>query len=146
MFSKYGCESLITGILATLSPAPSQVGLMMTPYLQIDLSKLRSNAKTLVTMLGAKGIDITCVTKSFLGEPRIADCLVSAGISSLGDSRIENIIRMKEAWYSSAFHLDKNPLHQRGPRCRFKRRRELQHRDNCHRRSFQSLSRAKYNS
>lgn len=82
---------------------------MQTPYLEIDLSKLYSNARNLISMFSSKGIDITGVTKSILGEPRIAKCLVSAGISSLGDSRIENIIRMKEAGVQAVFVLIRTP-------------------------------------
>ncbi len=82
---------------------------MKAPYLEIDLSKLHSNAKNLVAIFEAKGIGITGVTKSFLGDPRIAESLVSAGISSLGDSRIQNIIRMKEANVQASFSLIRSP-------------------------------------
>ncbi|CCO23410.1 alanine/ornithine racemase family PLP-dependent enzyme [Maridesulfovibrio hydrothermalis] len=82
---------------------------MNTPYLEIDLSKLHSNAKQLTAMFGSRGIDITGVTKSVLGDPEIAAALVSAGITSLGDSRIENIIRMKEAGVQAAFTLIRTP-------------------------------------
>nr|WP_321255637.1 alanine/ornithine racemase family PLP-dependent enzyme [uncultured Pseudodesulfovibrio sp.] len=82
---------------------------MKTPYLEIDLSKLHSNAKKLISMFGDRGIQITAVTKSFLGEPRIANCFVSAGISSFGDSRIENIIRMKNAGVQARFLLIRTP-------------------------------------
>ena len=60
-------------------------------------------------MFGARNIGITGVTKCFLGEPRIAKSLVSAGISSLGDSRIENIIRMKKADVQAHFTLIRTP-------------------------------------
>ncbi|MDC0336369.1 alanine racemase, partial [Pseudodesulfovibrio sp.] len=82
---------------------------MKAPYLEIDLSKLHSNAKNLVSIFGARDIGITGVTKCFLGEPRIANSLVSAGISSLGDSRIENIIRMKKADVQAHFTLIRTP-------------------------------------
>lgn len=82
---------------------------MKTPYLEIDLSKLHSNAKKLVTMFGARGVEITGVTKSVLGEPIIANCLVSAGISSLGDSRLENIIRMRNANVQALLTLIRTP-------------------------------------
>ncbi len=82
---------------------------MKTPYLEIDLSKVHSNAQKLIAMFGAKSIDITAVTKSFLGEPTLANCFVSAGISSLGDSRIENIIRMKKAHVQARFILIRTP-------------------------------------
>lgn len=82
---------------------------MKTPYLEINLSKLRSNAKKLVAMFGARGIKITGVTKSVLAEPIIADCLVSAGIRSLGDSRIQNLIRMKEVGVQAHLTLIRTP-------------------------------------
>jgi len=82
---------------------------MNAPYLEIDLSKLHSNAKKLLPMFEAKGIRIMGVTKSFLGDPQIANCFVSAGISSLGDSRIENIIRMRKANVQASLSLIRTP-------------------------------------
>lgn len=82
---------------------------MKTPYLEIDLLKIQINAKKLISMFKAKGIEITGVTKSFLGDPRIAERLVSTGISSLGDSRIENIIRMKKGNVQASFSLIRTP-------------------------------------
>lgn len=82
---------------------------MKTPYLEINLSKIHGNAKKLIAMFEAKGIDITGVTKCALGEPRIANCLVSAGIVSLGDSRIQNIIRMKKASVKVPLSLIRSP-------------------------------------
>lgn len=82
---------------------------MKTPYLEINLSKIHDNAKKLIAKFGSKGIEITGVTKCTLGEPRIASCLVSAGISSLGDSRIQNIIRMKKASVKALLSLIRSP-------------------------------------
>ena len=82
---------------------------MNAPYLEIDLSKLHSNTKKLLPIFEAKGIGVTGVTKSFLGDPQIANCFVSAGISSLGDSRIENIIRMRKANVRASLSLIRTP-------------------------------------
>jgi len=82
---------------------------MKTPYLEIDLSKIHDNAKRLNAMFGARGIEITGVSKCALGEPRIANAMVSAGVSSLGDSRIQNIIRMKKANVDAIFTLIRTP-------------------------------------
>ncbi|BCS86913.1 alanine/ornithine racemase family PLP-dependent enzyme [Pseudodesulfovibrio sediminis] len=82
---------------------------MKTPYLEIDLSKIHDNAKNLNAMFGARGIEITGVTKCFLGDPRIANAIVTAGISSLGDSRIQNLIRMKKAHVNALFTLIRTP-------------------------------------
>ncbi len=81
----------------------------MAPYLDINLKKLQSNAEQLVTMTRAKGIDITGITKCVLGNPKIAACLVAAGISSLGDSRLENIVRMKAANINALWVLIRTP-------------------------------------
>ena len=49
------------------------------------------------------------ITKLILGNPTIAKTLVQAGISYLGDSRIENIIRMREAGINAHFILIRSP-------------------------------------
>ncbi len=70
---------------------------MTAPRLEIDLDKIRHNARTLVERLTDRGISVTGVTKATLGSPEIARALLQAGVSSLGDSRIENIEAMRRA-------------------------------------------------
>lgn len=82
---------------------------MKTPYLEIDLSKIHDNAKKLIALFKARGIEITGVTKCVLGEPRITNAIVAAGITSLGDSRIQNIVRMKKANVEALFTLIRTP-------------------------------------
>ncbi|SDL50390.1 Predicted amino acid racemase [Maridesulfovibrio ferrireducens] len=82
---------------------------MNTPYLEIDLAKIFSNTQKLVEMFGARNIDITGITKVALGEPKIANCLVSAGIVSIGESRIANIKRMRQAGVKATFTLIRTP-------------------------------------
>lgn len=64
---------------------------MTAPRLEIHLDKIYHNARELVTRLAKHRISITGVTKATLGSVEIADTLIRAGVSSLGDSRIENI-------------------------------------------------------
>ena len=61
-------------------------------------------------MWGEVGIGIMGITKVNLGEPQVAQTLVDAGISLLGDSRIENIIRMKRAEINATFCLIRTPF------------------------------------
>ncbi len=82
---------------------------MKTPYLEIDLSKIHENTQKLIAMFGSNDIEIMGVTKCALGEPKIANAMVSAGISSIGDSRIQNIIRMKKAHVEAHFTLIRTP-------------------------------------
>ena len=70
---------------------------MSSPRLEIDLAKIFSNARIMVERLGRLGISVTGVTKATLGCPTIASALLDAGVSGIGDSRIENVERMRVA-------------------------------------------------
>lgn len=63
----------------------------MCPCMHIDLDKIAENARRMIEITAAYGIEIMGVTKVFGGELTIASVLVSQGIRKLGDSRIENI-------------------------------------------------------
>ena len=80
---------------------------MSTPRLEIDLDKLHHNASTLVERLAARGISVTGVTKASMGSPELAYTLFSAGVNTLGDSRIENIETMRRAGAAAAPSVDR---------------------------------------
>ena len=82
----------------------------MTPRLEIDLDKIHHNARTLVERLAQRGIAVTVVTKATLGSPEIAGALLQAGVSSLGDSRIENIEAMHHARVPGSMTLIRSPM------------------------------------
>lgn len=83
---------------------------MTAPRLEIDLGKIQHNARTLVARLAARGIAVTGVTKATLGSPEIAGALLRAGVSALGDSRIENIEAMRRAGVPAAMTLIRSPM------------------------------------
>ena len=83
---------------------------MTAPRLEIDLDKIHHNARTLVERLADRGISVTGVTKAFLGSPEIAGTLLRAGVSALGDSRIENIEGMRRARVPAAMTLIRSPM------------------------------------
>jgi predicted amino acid racemase len=83
---------------------------MTAPRLEIDLDKIRQNALTLVPLLAARGISVTGVTKAILGSPKIAGALLEAGVSGLGDSRIENIEAMRRAGIRAPITLIRSPM------------------------------------
>lgn len=80
------------------------------PRLEIDLNKIYDNALTLVTRLGARGISVTGVTKAALGSPEIANAWLQAGVSGLGDSRIENIATLRRENVPSPMSLIRSPM------------------------------------
>ncbi len=83
---------------------------MPTPRLEINLSKIAHNTRRLVELFGSRGISVTGVTKCMLGEPRVARAMVGAGAATIGDSRIENIRRMRRSGVEAVFVLIRSPL------------------------------------
>lgn len=83
---------------------------MATPRLEIDLSKIHHNTRWMVEFLDSKKISTTGVTKVTLGDPKIAQTMLRAGVGNIGDSRIENIQKMREAGITATFLLLRNPL------------------------------------
>jgi predicted amino acid racemase len=83
---------------------------MTAPRLEVDLAKIHHNARTLVTSLAGRGISVTGVTKATLGSPEIAGALLRAGVTALGDSRIENIETMRRAQVAAPMTLIRSPM------------------------------------
>lgn len=83
---------------------------MNAPRVDIDLGKIHHNAVTLVHRLARRGISVTGVTKAFPGSHEIAGTMLSAGVSELGDSRIENIESMRCAGVHTQMSLIRSPM------------------------------------
>lgn len=69
---------------------------MSYPAIRINTGKLIHNTKVLMEKCSKLGIDVVPVTKVYCGNPEIAKASVAAGVKMLADSRIENIIKLKE--------------------------------------------------
>lgn len=69
---------------------------MSYPRITIDLQMIENNVKSLVKLCSKHGIKVAGVTKVFCGNPTIAKSYINGGVSYLADSRIENLIRMKD--------------------------------------------------
>jgi len=81
----------------------------VTPRLEIDLNKIRHNSAHLSEQLGSRGVRVTGVTKVALGDPRVANAMLQGGVNSIGDSRIENIRKMRRAGIEAEFMLLRSP-------------------------------------
>jgi ornithine racemase len=82
---------------------------MTTPRIEIDLKKISHNAQKLRELYAAKGIGLFGVTKAVCGNPAVASALVDAGIDTLADSRVQNIVRMRQAGIEANFVLLRSP-------------------------------------
>jgi ornithine racemase len=84
----------------------------LIPRIEIALSQIRDNAKTLCELYGQKGISLMGVSKAVLGEPSIAEAMIQGGVKFIADSRLENIQKMKSAGISTRFVLLRTALSQ----------------------------------
>ena len=80
-----------------------------TPYLTIDLDKIEHNARTIVDLCDQHGIAVTGVTKGVCGYPDVARAMLRGGVTSIADSRLENIRRLGNAGIDTDFMLLRVP-------------------------------------
>ena len=69
-----------------------------------------ANARTLVERLAKRDISVTGVTKATLGSTEIAHTMLLAGVSGLGDSRIENIEALRSSHVTAQLSLIRSPM------------------------------------
>jgi predicted amino acid racemase len=82
---------------------------MTTPRLVIDVDKIEHNARTIVDLCHQHGIEVTGVTKVTCGHPEVARAMLRGGVSSIADSRLENIQRLIRAGVDTGFMLLRLP-------------------------------------
>lgn len=83
---------------------------MTSPRVEIDLTKIRANARFLVRRLCAGGLSVTGVTKAVCGHPDIANAMLDGGVAGLADARINNIARMRKAGITCPISMIRAPM------------------------------------
>ncbi len=73
----------------------------------VDLAKVRENARTVVRALG--GRDVVGVTKVTCGSPEVARAMLEGGVRAIGDSRLENLVRLRDAGLACPLWLLRAP-------------------------------------
>lgn len=69
---------------------------MAYPMLEIKLDVIKDNVRNVNSLCNNYGIDITGVTKVFSAYPSIVQAYIDGGIKRIGDSRIENLKKLKD--------------------------------------------------
>jgi ornithine racemase len=64
----------------------------------------------LVGILAERGISVTGVTKATLGSAEIAKVWLRAGVAGLGDSRVENLTKLRAASITARLTLIRTPM------------------------------------
>lgn len=80
-----------------------------TPRVEIDLMKIKHNAKVLKNLFSKKEIHITGVVKCTAGSLEVARAFIESGITSLADTKLINIEKMKNAGLKANFMLLRTP-------------------------------------
>lgn len=69
----------------------------MFPRLTIDLARIRANTERAVAICQKRGVDVMGVTKGVCGDVEVARALVDGGVTRLGDARLENLSKLRDA-------------------------------------------------
>lgn len=82
---------------------------MKTPFISIDLKKIEHNTRTIVNLCKKYGITVAGVTKGTLGMPDVANTMIHGGVSWIGESRLDNIERLRKKNINVPFLLMRSP-------------------------------------
>jgi len=80
------------------------------PELEINLSKIQNNAKTIVDKCNQKGISVCGIVKGANGFPEVAKALISGGCTEIGDSRLHHLMDLKKAGIEAPLLLTRIPM------------------------------------
>ena len=81
-----------------------------SPRIEVDLELIGQNAEELVRRTAARGVSVTAITKAMLGLPALGRVFLAAGAVALGDSRIENIERLRAGGIDAPIVLIRSAL------------------------------------
>jgi predicted amino acid racemase len=65
--------------------------------IEVDCERIRRNAATIVDFCGSAGIEVVGVTKSCAGHPEVARAMLAGGVTTLAESRLRNVRRLRQA-------------------------------------------------
>jgi len=85
------------------------------PRLEIDINKIKHNAKSLKELFAEKGISVTAVIKGVAGSSEVANAILECGISTIAVSHVQNIKKMKEFGVKAKILLTRLPTHSEIP-------------------------------
>ncbi len=82
----------------------------MCPRIDVDLSKIRHNTRTIVERLKLRGIRVTAVSKAVCGHPAIARAMLDGGAVGLAEPRLSNVTRLRQAGVTCPITLIRTPM------------------------------------
>jgi len=83
--------------------------MMSNARLRIDLEKIVHNTRRVLAISHQHGFQVMGVTKGAAGLPEVAKAMLAGGIETLGDSRLDNIARLRAAGIQTHTTLLRSP-------------------------------------
>ncbi len=83
---------------------------MAWPRLSIDLDAISANAFEVCRRCAHQGISVTAVTKGMSAQPPVAFAMLEGGCHSLGDSRLENLVKLRQAGVKAPLYMIRIPM------------------------------------
>jgi predicted amino acid racemase len=82
---------------------------MSGPRVTIDLERIETNARLVVAACRKSGIEVFGVTKGTCGMPQVARAMLRGGVIGIGESRFENIRRLRASGIDCPILLLRSP-------------------------------------
>jgi len=79
------------------------------PALLIDAGKIRDNARTVSGLLAKRGMSLLAVAKGTMAHPAVVRAMLEGGARAVGDSRIENLRKLRDLGFSCEMVLLRAP-------------------------------------
>ena len=73
----------------------------------VDLDKIEENARRVVDAL--PGVSVVGVTKIACGSPEVVRAMLAGGVTAIGESRLENAARLRDAGVTAPIWLIRSP-------------------------------------
>ncbi|MDI3481655.1 MAG: ornithine racemase [Tepidanaerobacteraceae bacterium] len=83
---------------------------MKYPCVEIDINKIRHNARYVVDYCGKNGIEVMGITKGICALLPVVMAMLDAGVKKLGDSRLHNIEALRKAGFEVPIYLIRIPM------------------------------------
>ena len=88
---------------------------MEYPRIEINLDFIRGNASALTTLCEKRGIAVAGVVKCTCGSPAVASAMLTGGVKQIADSRLENLVRLRNNGINSELMLLRSPMKSQIP-------------------------------
>ncbi len=82
--------------------------MLANPTVTVDLGKIEANTRTVVEQL--PGIEVVGVVKATSGSPEVGNAMLAGGAVALGESRLENIKRLRDGGLTAPIWLLRAPV------------------------------------